>query len=133
MLFSSDIFLFWIMNCKIWCNINLVLTVSHNVDMGKTGEFDLLTNSSTLLMKMVVIVLRIVQMKTKEVSIYIFLLSELSLNNCRSWMIAWAEGGYRWAHISLFRTILHYKSTLKATIVQGLIQSRQSLCILTPI
>ena len=133
MLFSSDIFLFWIMNCKIWCNINLVLTVSHNVDMGKTGEFDLLTNSSTLLMKMVVIVLRIVQMKTKEVSIYIFLLSELSLNNCRSWMIALAEGRHKWAHISLLHTILYCKSTLKETIVQGLIQSRQSLCILTPI
>ena len=86
-----------------------------------------------LCMMMVVIVLRIVEMKTKEVSIYIFLLFELSLNNCRSWMIALAEGGYKWAHISLLHAILYCKSTLKATIVQGLIQSRQSLCILTPI
>ena len=57
-----------------------------------------LTYSSALLMKMVVIVLRIVRMKAKEVSINISLLFGLYFNDFGSWTIAKGEGKYKWVH-----------------------------------
>ena len=70
------------------------MTVSHNVDMVKTGEFGLTD--------------KFIYPPDEDGSdsansgdeneggqyIYIFLLFELSFNDCRSWIKAWAEGGY---------------------------------------
>ena len=79
-------------------------TVSDFVDMVETGEFDRADVFSALLMKMVVIMLRIVRMKTKEVSINISLLFGLYFNDFGSWAIARGEGGYKWVHFSLLHT-----------------------------
>ena len=108
-------------------------TVSNFVDMVETGEFD----------RAEVFICPLDEdggdsaedsgMKTKEVSINISLLFELSFNDFSSWIIRRGESGYQWAHFSLLHTILFCKSTLKATIVQGSVQSRHPLCILTPI
>ena len=52
-----------------------------------------LTYSSALLIKMVVIVLRIAEMKTKGVSINSSLLFKMSFNDFSSWTIARGKGG----------------------------------------
>ena len=51
------------------------------------------------------VVLRMVGMKTKEVSINISLLFELSFNDFSSWTIARGEGGFKWAIFFLIHTI----------------------------
>ena len=55
------------------------------------------------------------------------------IHDFTSWNIARGESGYKWVNFFLLHMILFPKSTLKATIVQSLVQSRQSQRILTPI
>ena len=126
-------FSFQILNCKMWHNINLVLLLVTLLTWQRLGNFNELTFSSALLMKMVVIVLSIVGIKTKVASINNSSLFEVFFHDFSSWTIARGERGYKQVHFFLLHTILFCKSTLKATIARGLVQSRQPLCILTSI